>query len=324
MDKTLSILILAALVVLIFLMLRRSKGNDSVVVQLNQLIKERLDENKEATRSVQGQVESFTRGMTDLRNVVQQVQESVKDVVSFQDIFKSPKLRGNWGETSLESSLEEYFGKDRYERQHYFKSGEAVDAVLKLPNDLILPIDSKFNWENFEKMIKADNDMNRDIHKKQFFSDVKKKIDDIAGKYILPSEKTTDFALMYVPAEAVYYELINNVDDADISKYARLKKVVLVSPNTFYLTVSAIHQWFRSMEVGKQTKDIIKRLERITVDANKLSEDFRVLGKHIDNAQGTYGSTEKRLDLMIDRVKNIVEIGPGEQDKLTTKQRNEE
>src|SRR6185369_12759553 len=132
---------------------------------------------------------------------LKQVHESVKDVSSFQNIFKSPKLRGIWGEAALEASLAQYFSKDSYELQHYFKSGEAVDAILRLPNDLILPIDSKFNWENFEKMVNAGNDIQREIHKKSFFSDVKKKIDEIAAKYILPSEGTTDFALMYVPAE---------------------------------------------------------------------------------------------------------------------------
>jgi len=296
---------------------RKHGGESDVITQLNQLIGDRLKENKDATMSVHGQVESFTRGMSDLRNRVEQVQESVKSVVSFQDIFKSPKLRGNWGEASLESSLSQYFGKDQYEIQHYFISGEAVDAVLKLPNKLILPIDSKFNWENFEKMIKADNDINRDIHRRQFLSDVKKKIDEIANKYILPSESTTDMALMYVPAESIYYELINNIDDVDIPKYARLKKVILVSPNTFYLAASAIIQWFRNVEVSSQTKEIIKRLERLRADGEKLDEEFRVLGKHISNASGAYGSTEKRLSLMVNRVKNIVEVGEGELERIS-------
>ena len=146
---------------------------------------------------------------------------------------------------------------------------------------------------------------------------MKKKIDDIANKYILPSENTTDMALMYVPAESIYYELINNIEDADIPKYARLKKVILVSPNTFYLAASAILQWFRNVEVSSQTKEIIKRLERLRTDGEKLDEEFRVLGKHISNASGAYGSTEKRLGLMVERVKNIVEIGEDELERIS-------
>ncbi len=326
MDNIILLSILGVLVIFVLLsgavlyviMSSRKQGGESdVITQLNQLISDRLKENKDATMSVHGQVESFTRGMSDLRNRVEQVQESVKSVVSFQDIFKSPKLRGNWGEASLESSLGQYFGKDQYQTQHYFISGEAVDAVLKLPNNLMLPIDSKFNWENFEKMVKADNDINRDIHRKQFLSDVKKKIDEIASKYILPSENTTDIALMYIPAESIYYELVSNIEDVDVPKYARFKKVVLVSPNTFYLTVSAIHQWFRNVEVSGQTKEIMKRLERLRIDGEKLDEEFRVLGKHISNASGAYGSTEKRLGLMVLRVKNIVEIGEDELERIS-------
>jgi DNA recombination protein RmuC len=281
--------------------------------RLKKSIEDELFRNRQssekATANVFSQVQSFTKGMTELQETVKNVQDSVKNVASFQDIFKSPKLRGIWGEASLESALGQYFGKDQYEIQHYFKSGEAVDAIIKLPDGLMLPIDSKFNWENFEKMVNSDNELNREMHRKQFLSDVKKKVDEISSKYILPSENTTDMAMMYVPAETVYYELINNIKEADIPKYARSKKIILVSPNTFYLTVTAVHHWFRDVEVNKQTKDIIKRLERIKTDGAKLADDFRVLGKHLTNAHGSYDDTEKRLDLMMDRVKNVIEIG---------------
>lgn len=283
---------------------------------LSQLMSNQLQQSREsterATLSVHQQVQSFTQNMTQLAQTVQSVHESVKGVASFQDIFKSPKLRGIWGEASLESALNQYFPKDRYEIQHYYKSGEAVDAVLKLPNDLLVPVDSKFNWENFEKMVNAETDMNREIYRKQFFSDVKKKIDEIATKYILPAEGTTDMALMYVPAETVYYEVINNIKEVDIPAYARSKKVILVSPNTFYLTVTAVHHWFKDVEVSKQTKDIIKRLERISADGGKLADEFRILGKHISNAHSAYDDSEKRLSLMVDRVKNIVATGQEE------------
>lgn len=287
---------------------------------LSQMVADQLEKNRQAsekaTLTVNQQVQSFTRNITQLHENLKQVHETVKSVSSFQDIFKSPKLRGIWGEASLESALNEYFPKDRYSIQHYFKSGEAVDAVLKLPNDLVLPIDSKFNWENFEKMVNADDDINRDIFGKSFYSDVKKKIDEISSKYILPSEGTTDFALMYVPAETVYYEIINNIKDVDIPKYARTKKVQLVSPNTFALSVSAIMHWFKDVQLSKQTKGIMKRLERISTDGNKMADDFRRLGKHISDAKSSYDTSEKRLELMLGRVRNVIEIGEGEEAKL--------
>lgn len=284
---------------------------------LSQLLASQLKESREsterATLSVHRQVQQFTQGMTQLQETVKQVHESVRDISSFQDIFKSPKLRGIWGEASLEAAIGQYFPRDMYQTQYYFRSGEAVDAIMKLPNGLLLPIDSKFNWENFEKMVNADNDMQREAYRKQFYTDVKKKVDEIASKYILPSENTTDVALMYVPAETVYYEIINNVKEADIPAYARSKKVILVSPNTFYLTVSAVLHWFRDVEFSKQTKDIAKRLARIAADGGKLADDFRVLGKHLGNARSAYEDSEHRLTTMVERVKNVVQIGQSEE-----------
>ena len=287
------------------------------------MVSEQLKESRESVErsssNVHRQVEGFTSGLTKLSESVKNVHEQIKGVASFQDIFKSPKLRGIWGEASLEASLAQYFPKDRYQLQYYFKSGEAVDAILRLPNDLLLPIDSKFNWENFEKMVNSDNDISKEQYRKTFLSDVKKKIDEVASKYLLPSEGTTDFALMYVPAETVYYEVVNNIKDVDLPGYALAKKVFLVSPNTFMLSVSAIGHWLKDVQLNRQTKDIMKRLERIALYGRKLGEDFKKLGKHLSDARGSYDGTEKRLDLMIDRVQNVIEKGePEDEAKLAS------
>ncbi|MDO8495172.1 MAG: DNA recombination protein RmuC [bacterium] len=276
----------------------------------NQLKESRASVERSSS-AIHQQTQGFISGITQLQETVKGVHESVKGVVSFQNIFKSPKLRGQWGETSLEAVLGQYFAKDLYSTQFYFKSGEAVDAILKLPSGQILPIDSKFNWENFEKMTNADNDINRDIYKKSFISDVKKKIDEIASKYILPSEGTVDLGLMYVPAEGVFYEIVHQIKDVDISDYARKKKIILVSPNTLYLTLSAIQYWFRDVQITKQTQEIIKRLSKINQDATKLSDNFRRLGKHLSDAQGSFDDSEKRLDLMVSQVHRVI----GEEEK---------
>lgn len=289
---------------------------DSFVDLMNKQLEQNRQSSERASLAVHQQVQGFTQGMTQLHENMKQMHDSVKNVTSFQDIFKSPKLRGLWGEMSLEAALAQYFSRDVYDTQHYFKSGEAVDAILHLPNQMILPIDAKFNWENFEKMTNATNDMDREVFRKSFYNDVKKKIDEIASKYILPSEGTTDLALMYVPAETVYYELINNIKDVDIPSYARGKKIFMVSPNTFGLSISAIMHWFKDVQFSKQTKEVIQRLARISTDGEKLGEGFRKLGKHISDSKSAYDDTEKRLSLMVDRVKNIVEIGDGDQEKI--------
>src|SRR3989344_5885184 len=276
---------------------------------LTQLILSQLKENKESAErsslAFNQQTQNFVSGIVQLQEKVNDVQESVKGVVSFKNIFKSPKLRGQWGETSLEAVMGQFFPKELYTIQHYFKNGEAVDAVLKLPNNQLLPIDSKFNWENFERMTQAEDDINRDVFRKSFLADIKKKIDEIATKYIRPSEDTVDLALMYVPAEGVYYEIVNQIKEADISAYARSKKVILVSPNTFYLTLSAIQHWFRDVQITKQTQEIIKRLNWINKDAEKLDFSFKRLGKHLSDAKSSYDDSEQRLDLMVNRVQKV-------------------
>lgn len=338
MTNLIIILLIAVLVGIIYLALRlrtpkKPEPDQSIVIlnqQINELTKQ-LNQQMEQTRqasersshSVFQQVQGFTQGMTQIHETIKNVHDSMKSVVSFQDIFKTPKLRGIWGEQLLENSLSQYFPKDMYEMQHYFKSGEAVDAAMKLPNGLLLPIDSKFNLENFKKMTEAEDDISKDNYRKQFLSDVKTKIDEIADKYILPGEGTTEYALMYVPAEAVYYEMINNEKGVDIAAYARSKGVGIMSPNTFYLTMATIMHWFKNIEFNKQTRDIMKRLEKIATDGKKLEEEFGRLGKHLSNATSSYNDTEKRVSLLVDKVERVVEIGGGGEDqKILEKQKS--
>ncbi len=309
---------------------RRKKGPDENYVVLHQrmdalaqAVSEQMERSRQAseraTLTVHQQVQNFTQGMTQLHEGLKGMHDSVKSVVSFQDLFRNPKLRGQWGEMSLEASLAQYFPKDRYLIQHYFSSGEAVDAALRLPNDILLPIDSKFNWDNFQKLVNADNEIHKDGYRRQFYSDVKKKIDEISSKYILPAEGTTDFALMFVPAETVYYEIINNMKDVDIADYARKKKVILVSPNTFALSVSAIQHWYRDVHINQKTQSIIKKLEGIVADSAKLADNFRKLGSHLSNAQSAYEDSEKRLGLMTDRVSKVIKIGEASEENEETK-----
>ena len=323
-----SILVMLGINLYLSLKSRRKEEPDENYVVLHQrmdalaqAVSEQMERSRQAseraTLTVHQQVQNFTQGMTQLHEGLKGMHDSVKSVVSFQDLFRNPKLRGQWGEMSLEASLAQYFPKDRYLIQHYFTSGEAVDAALRLPNDILLPIDSKFNWDNFQKMANADNDIHKDGYRKLFYSDVKKKIDEISSKYILPAEGTTDFALMFVPAETVYYEMINNMKDVDVADYARKKKVILVSPNTFALSVSAIQHWYRDVHINQKTQSIIKKLESIVADSAKLADNFRKLGGHLSNAQSAYEDSEKRLGLMTDRVSKVIKVGETEEPEET-------
>lgn len=251
------------------------------------------------------QMTSFTKETVQIKQELQQVQEVMKGISTFQEFFKSPKLRGQWGEATLEHILSEFFPKELYQRQYLFSSGEQVDAILKLPNGKILPIDAKFNFDNFRKMVETDSKDEKEIFRKKFLEDAKIEVQRISGKYILPSENTVDFALMYVPAEAVYYE-INTAQDTDLVNFARSKKVIMVSPNTVYLTLKTIEDWVKDTQISKQTQEILKRLNKIQQDSEKLMEDFRKLGSHLKNASSAYESSEKRLSLFDEKVENLL------------------
>ena len=271
-------------------------------------LKEIRDSQFGTAKQMNEQISSFTKEATQIREDLKQVHEKMKDVSSFQEIFKAPKLRGQWGEASLEHILSQHFPEELYKRQYLFSSGDQVDAVLKLPNGKILPIDAKFPLENFIKMVES-VDSERDAFQKKFIEDVKGHIDKIASKYIIPSESTVEFALMYIPAEAIYYEVVNNISrEFDLGGYAMSKKVVMTSPNTIYLALRTIEHWFKDTQISRQTQEILKRLDRVQQDAGKLMNDFRKLGNHIKNASSAYDSSEKRLSMFSDKVERLKEF----------------
>jgi len=296
---------------------KTDQGQTEAIRSLEQQINVMVGQIKEISGVVGGtsqemnkQISSFTREATQIREDLKQIQNTVKEVSSFQEIFKSPKLRGQWGEASLEHILAQHFPQELCARQHLFSSGEQVDAILKLPNGKILPIDAKFPADNFLKMVNATSETEKNSCKKSFLEDVKNRINEISSKYILPSEDTVDFALMYIPAEAIYYEIINNIGrEVDVPEYAWSKKIIITSPNTIYLHLRTIEHWFKDTQISRQTQEVVKRLARISQDAVKLMDDFRKLGSHIKNASSAYDNSEKRLSLLGERVEKIIETG---------------
>jgi DNA recombination protein RmuC len=302
------ILIITVVCVLFIILLSVRKANLDVERRLTDVITRELKEIRGnvdiSSRDMTEQVSSFIRETTNIKEKMNTLQGTVKDITSFQEFFRSPKIRGQWGEANLKHLLHEYFPEELFAIQHKFSSGEVVDAVLKLPDKKLLPIDSKFPFDNFRKMIETEGD-ERDIFRKKFLEDVKKRIKEISEKYILPSEDTVDFGVMYIPAEAVYYE-INMASDLDIAEFARSKKVILSSPNTFYLTLRSVEQWFRDTQITRQAQDIMKRLTKIEKDGNKLTDDFRKLGIHLKNAASAYKSSRKRVALFDKKVKSIL------------------
>jgi DNA recombination protein RmuC len=269
----------------------RLKENGEILERTQQNLGERLDNAASVVGSVQ-------RSLGGLEEANRKIYDVGKDIASLQEILRAPKLRGGLGEFFLEDLLAQILPPQHFVIQHAFKSGERVDAVIKLGSSLV-PVDSKFPLENFKRMLEAANDDERSRAKRQFVGDVKKHVDAIAGKYILPDEGTYDFALMYIPAENVYYETIIKDDsegERNLSQYALSKRVVPVSPNSFYAYLQAIVLGLKGMKVEEHAKEIIQYLSRLRGDFAKFRDDFGLLGKHLGHAQTSYQTTEKRLE----------------------------
>ncbi len=259
-----------------------------------------------SSKQMMSQVRSFTQETTELKKDLKSIQEKVGDISSFQDIFRSPKLRGQWGEASLEHILGQHFPPEFYQSQYPFSSGETVDMILKLPNGKILPIDSKFSFENFTKMIQSSG-QEKQIFSQKFIQDTKKRIQE-TSKYVSPSENTVGYAIMYIPAEAVYYEIMFNLIKEDLANHAWKNKVILTSPNTLYLTLNTIEHWFKNAQISKRTEEVLKRLEKIRKDSAILFNDFQKLGKHISDTSSAYQRSEKRLSLFDQKVDKLIQL----------------
>lgn len=234
--------------------------------QNTQALNQRLDNAARVIGLVQkniGEMSEIGRGMKDL-----------------QDFLKSPKLRGNIGEQILKELLGQMLPKQSFHLQYTFKSGATVDAAIKTGNGII-PIDSKFPMENFRKIMNAKDDSERSFVTKEFVSDVKKHIDDISKKYILTEEGTIDYALMYIPSEAVYYEIVNNQQLFD---YSGTKRVLPVSPMTFYAYMKAILMSFEGQKIEEQAKHILQTIKAVQKDYVKVEDNLGVLGRHLTNA----------------------------------------
>ncbi|MFA5252571.1 MAG: DNA recombination protein RmuC, partial [Phycisphaerae bacterium] len=219
------------------------------------------------------------------------------DVRRLEDILSSPKLRGQMGEWSLENLLAQILPKDSYKLQYPFKDGRVVDAAVQLQNFMV-PIDAKFPLPSFEKVIKAQDESEKTKLRKQFLKDVTAHIDKIASGYIRPAEGTLDFALMYIPAENVYYETIVKYagETQDILQYSLDKKVIPVSPNLLYVYLMTVAMGLHGLQIEKQAAEIRQNLKRLNASFADFGGCWEILGRHLRNAFGQYEDGQKKLD----------------------------
>jgi len=245
-----------------------------------------------------------------LETSAKQIQDIGKDISSLQNLLKAPKLRGNLGEYLLEELLKQILPNANFQTKYNFKNGTQVDAIIKLGGNIV-PVDSKFPLESFQRLIEADNEERKKTFKKEFISSVKKRIDEIASKYINPAEGTFDFAMMYIPAENVFYETIINDSltnkDYEILNYAMEKYVIPVSPNSFYAYLMALAFGLNGLKIEQEAKNIRGELSQIQLRFGKFYDEFSVVGKHLNNAVGKYNETAKSAEKINDQIGRITE-----------------
>lgn len=333
MDLTLFIIIFGAALLILFVFLiwfirntthkiedlRESKDDSKAlslmqqqIGQLTQTINQQLQnlsgQFQKTTGDIGGSLGEVKKDLGKMEHVTRQVLEKAKSISNLEDLLRAPTFRGGLGELFLGDLLSQILPQAHFNLQYKFKSGEIVDAVVKIGTNLV-PIDSKFPLDNFKKHLTAGNLKEKEDLRKRFVTDVKKHISDIAKKYILPDEKTFDFALMYVPAENIYYETIlkdeNYGDERSIFSYAIQKRVIPVSPNSFYAYLQVIVLGLKGLQIEKSAQSIYQSLTRLQGDLGRFKKDFEVLGAHLGNAKTKFEDADKRLDRFSDKLELV-------------------
>jgi len=256
-------------------------------------------------------IQDVQNKLGELGKATQEIKELGQSVSKLEEMLKAPKLRGGLGELLLEDLLKQVLPANAYETQYKFRNGQAVDAVIHTAGGMV-SVDSKFPLENFQKMLEAKTEQEKKTAARLFRADVRKHIDAISEKYIIPDEGTFDFALMYIPAENIYYETIikdeSFPDEDGLYTYATGKRVVPVSPNSFYAHLRVIALGLKGLQIERSAKAIFQNLERLGSELQKFSDVFDTLGSQLTNAKNNYDKADKQLSALTEKFKSIQSI----------------
>ena len=305
------ILVVIGLGIVIFLLLRKKpeKQTESSVMlqqQLNNLSKVLDNKLSESTKAIQDQfgqsykiIQNVTEKLTRLDETNKQVINFADQLKSLQDVLKNPKQRGILGEYYLETVLKNVLPPGSYQIQYSFKDGTIVDAVVFIDKHII-PIDSKFSLDNYNRILETNNPEEKKKYERAFVSDLKTRIDE-TSKYVKPEENTMDFAFMFIPSEAVYYDLlINKVgavteDTNNLVYYAGRKKVIIVSPTSFLAYLQTVLQGLKNQKISEQAREIIKQVERLGRHMGTYEGYMGKVGNHLTTTVSSYNKARKEL-----------------------------
>ena len=327
-----TILLLIVQGVVLFVLLRKKSsaddGQSALLLQqqlqnLSRTLDQRLHEStKEVNESVRTQLGESARLIREVTQGLTKLDETNKQVVSFadqlqnlQDILRNPKQRGVLGEYYLETVLQNVLAPGMYQMQYGFPNGEIVDAVVKV-GDKVIPIDSKFSLENYNRALEAESKEERERHEKAFKTDLKLRIDETA-KYVRPEDGTMEFAFMFIPSEGIYYDLLMNQVGAmktstrDLIEYAFSKKVIIVSPTSFLAYLQTVLQGLKAMQIEKDAEEIKKRVAELGRHLSAYDEYYRKLGVSLGATVSHFNAGYKELGKIDKDVYRIAGEKPG-------------
>lgn len=346
----LGVLVVMLLVTLVFVLTRKPAGAESALLLKEDLralseditklkdgvqsqISDRLDKSQATMMgALQKQssesnkiIAEITRNLTELKDSNKRVVDVADELKTLQNVLQNPKQRGGLGEYYLDTVLGNVLPPHVYQMQYKFKDGEIVDAVIILDKNRILPIDSKFSLENYNRLIEEKDKTQREVLTKTFKADLKNRIDETA-KYIRPRENTLDYAFMFIPSEAIYYDLlVNNVgatgtNARDLIEYAFIdKKVIIVSPTTLLAYLQTVLQGLKSLQIEQQAKDIQKRVAELGKHIGAHETYMQKLGNALSTSVNHYNAAHKNLARMDKDVMKIADTTAGVEPLLLDK-----
>lgn len=343
--ELISYLLLAIIILLIFIVFKKTGQNDSLrflqqyiidiqnnlsakINETNSILTEYIkmfNENQQKNFSINMNIsKDIEKRMQEVREKLIQLEETNKQIINIsnqleglENILKNPKQRGILGEYFLESLLKNVFQPNQYQMQYKFKDGKIVDAVIFV-KDKIIPIDSKFSLENYNKLMEEKDPQKQQELEVLFKNDLKKRIDE-TSEYIKPHENTTDFAFMFIPSDGIYYDILINkigtvkINASDLIEYAfNKKRVIIVSPNLFFAYLQTILQGLRMLQIEEKAKDMQKNVSLLNKHLLAYQEYVQKLGNSLSTTVNHYNIMYKEF-LKID--KDILNITGEKNDK---------
>lgn len=281
-----------------------SKTFDSKLWESNKMINDNLSKNFETNSKIwlssNKTIEEITKKLTNLEETNKQIKDIWGQLEWLESILKNPKQRWILWEYFLESVLKNILPPENYKLQYKFKSWEIVDAAIFIDKKIV-PIDSKFSLENYNKILQAENKLERDNYEAEFRKDLKKRIDE-TSKYIKPEEWTMEFAFMFIPSEGIYYDLLVNkvwtleVNTIDLIEYAfKEKKVIITSPTSFYAYLQTVMQWLRALHIETQAQEIKKQIWNLSRHLSSYEQYFDKLWNTLNTTVNHYNSADKEF-----------------------------